>query len=137
MHQHVPQSAPPGTRKGGPNPSKIMKKSSLSRPGCLQVTFGGPWQPKSPKWPPKLPKNNVFLSKFRQSTHSCSYYKIQKKMGSVPPCISMFVGTIFAGRVLAWFIAFLTDWWIDWFIDFFIYWFMDLLIYRFIDLFVF
>ena len=41
MHQHVPQSAPPGTRKGGPNPSKIMKKSSLSRPGCLQVTFGG------------------------------------------------------------------------------------------------
>ena len=35
-----------------------------------------------------------------QSTHSCSYYKIQNKiLGSVPPCISMSFGTIFAGRV--------------------------------------
>ena len=40
------------------------------------------------------------MLKFRQSTHPCSYYKIQNnELGSVPPCISVFFGTIFAGRV--------------------------------------
>ena len=59
-----------------------------------------PGQPKSPKLPPKSPKSTYFCSKLRQSAHSCSYYKIQNKnLGSVPPCISMFLGTIFAGRV--------------------------------------
>ena len=70
----------------------------------------GPWallgsrwrsgQPKSPKLLPKSQKNTYFCSKFRQCAHSCCYYKIQNKiLGSVPPCISMSFGTIFAGRV--------------------------------------
>ena len=38
MRQNDPQRAPLETLKGGSNPQTISKKSSLSRPGCLQVT---------------------------------------------------------------------------------------------------
>ncbi len=95
-------------RKGGP---KALQKGLLFRPEICKNAFlwdlepswgldGGPDSQNHQNDLPNYQKSTYVWSKFRQSAHSCSYYKIQNKnVGSVPPCISMFLGTIFAGRV--------------------------------------
>ncbi len=65
-------------RKGGPN---APQNDLLFRAGNLSKrTFWGPWALLGSRWGPSYlqnnPKSTYFGSKFRQSTHSCSYYKI-------------------------------------------------------------
>ncbi len=68
--QNDPQSAPPGSPKGDPNPSKILIKSSLSRRGLPPATSDlpdGGTPPKCTENPPKFKRNS---SKFRQRIDS-------------------------------------------------------------------
>ncbi len=53
-----PQSDPRGSPKGGQNPSKIIPKSSLSRPGLPPAVIGTPPSTKVPKTHPNAFKNN-------------------------------------------------------------------------------
>ena len=97
-------------RKGGP---KALQKGLAFRPeigkiaylGDLELSWGLHGDPDSQNHQNDLQNNTkitYFLSKLRQSTHSCDYYKIpRQKMGSVPPYLSMFFWTMFAGRVPA------------------------------------
>ena len=76
MRQNDPQRAPPGTLKGGPNPSKTIKKSSLSRPGCLQVTSRGR---RPPKYTDNLSNKYQKNTKRRQSMDARLYSRTKTK----------------------------------------------------------
>ncbi len=97
MHQNVPQSAPPGPRKGGPNPSKIVKKSSLGHPGCLQVTSRGC---RPPTYTENRPTNYHFFTKNVRVWILARTPKLKnKKIAGVPPCILYLLGCRKSGRV--------------------------------------
>ncbi len=78
-----PQSAPRGSPKGSQNPSKIIKKSSLSRRGLPQATSHLPeGTPPPQKKGPKIHRIlHEFRSTFWQSTATHRASKTQKKNG--------------------------------------------------------
>ncbi len=82
MRQNDPHSAPPGTPKGCPNPSKIITKSSLSRRGCLQVTSRGYPHPNIPKINNKNKRNFTNLG---QSMDTRSYSRTKTKWRAFRP----------------------------------------------------
>ncbi len=96
----MPKRWPKASQKGLLFRPEIAKIAYL---GDLELSWGLDGDPDSQNHQNYLQnhqKSTYVCSKFRQSAHSCYYYKIQnKKLGSVPPCIPMFFGTIFAGRV--------------------------------------
>ena len=96
MRQNGPQGGPLGTLKGDPNPSKIMKKSSLSRPGCLQVTSR---VCRPPKYTKKRLTNDQILTKMTDTGYSLFLQNSTKKRRAFRPVFLAFGWSISAGRV--------------------------------------
>ncbi len=86
--------------KGDKNPSKIVKKSSLSRRGLPQATCDLPEGTPPPQGPKIHRMLHEFRSKLWQSTATHCASKTQKKMAGAPSCICCFGGSVSAGRVL-------------------------------------